>query len=203
MKAFGENLKELRIASGLSQEKLAKQLDITVKSIQRYEKGFTPDTYILIKLAKFFNVSTDYLLGVQSYIKQLDEKEDKLKGKNGYNELYSNYLKCINNYEITKEETYYWINLVDGCIGGQTQYEGWADSEHKLEIRRLRPINPKIEVERCARVIGRHMVINSLLDVIIFCEYGGEAIIRKDICEKYLPEFLKDFIVESHTLNSL
>ena len=37
MNGFGERLKELRLAAGLSQEKLANQLQSTAKSIQRYE----------------------------------------------------------------------------------------------------------------------------------------------------------------------
>ena len=60
---FGDRLKELRLVAGLSQEKLANQLQITVKSIQRYESGYRPDTYALVKLATYFNVTTDYLLG--------------------------------------------------------------------------------------------------------------------------------------------
>lgn len=27
-----------------------------------------------------------------------------------------------------------------------------------------------------------------------FLNYGGQAIVSEDICEKYLPEFLQDFI---------
>ena len=63
MNGFGKRLKELRVAAGLSQEKLANQLQVTVKSIQRYESGYRPDTYVLVQLATYFNVSADYLLG--------------------------------------------------------------------------------------------------------------------------------------------
>lgn len=197
MESFAKKIKELRVAAGLTQENLARQLEVTIKSIQRYEGGYRPDTHALVKLATFFIVSADYLLGLKGYKEEIEEREYKLKGEDGYNQLYSHYLKCLNNYEIKKNATYFWINLKDDYIGGQTQWEGWADDKYKLEIRRLRPVEPKEAIETCTRVIGKPMVINSELDAAIFLIYGGEAIVRDDICEQYLPEFLKDFVRES------
>lgn len=194
MKGFGERLRELRLATGLSQEKLANQLQITVKSIQRYESGYRPDTYALAKLATYFNVSTDYLLGLKCYKESIKERKEKLKGEDGYSELYSNYLNCLNNYEIMKDKTYYWIELEDDHIGGQTEWIGWFNEERTLEIRRLRPVKPKGAIEMCTRINGKPMVINSQMDAIFFLIYGGQAIVRENICEKYLPEFLQDFI---------
>ena len=57
-------LRFLRNEKGESLEKIAKYLSVTVQTISNYETGkrdMTPDT--LIKLAEYFNVSTDYLLG--------------------------------------------------------------------------------------------------------------------------------------------
>ena len=197
MEPFAKKIKELRVAAGLTQENLARQLEVTMKSIQRYEGGYRPDTYALVKLATFFNVPADYLLGLKGYKEEIEEREYKLKGEDGYNQLYSHYLKCLNNYEIKKDEMYFWINLKDDYIGGQTQWVGWADNKYKLEIRRLRPVKPKEAIETCTQVMGKPMVINSELDATVFLIYGGEAIVRADICEQYLPEFSKDFIRES------
>lgn len=201
MNGFRERLKELRLAAGLSQEKLANQLQITVKSIQRYESGYRPDTYALVKLATYFNVSTDYLLGLKSYKESIKERKEILKGEDGYSELYSNYLNCLNNYEIVEDTTYYWIELEDNYIGGQTKWIGWFNEERTLEIRRLRPVKPKGAIEMCTRVNGKPMVINSQMDAMVFLIYGGQAIVREDICEKYLPEFLQDFIGPNPELN--
>lgn len=194
MDGFGERLRELRLAVGISQEKLAEQLQITVKSIQRYEKGYRPDTYALVKLATYFNVSTDYLLGLKSYKEFLEERKQKLQGADGYSELYSNYVKCLNNYEIKEDATYYWIELEDDYMGGQTEWIGWFDEERTLEIRRLRPVKPKEAIAACTRVIGKPMIINSQIDALVFLIYGGQAIVREDICKKYLPEFMKEHI---------
>ncbi|MCR1952935.1 helix-turn-helix domain-containing protein [Clostridium sp. DSM 100503] len=61
---FGDRLKELREKHGLTQEQLAKILNITRPTIAGYEtKGKQPDYEKLKILADFFNVSIDYLLG--------------------------------------------------------------------------------------------------------------------------------------------
>lgn len=67
---LGEKLQLLRKAKGLSQEQLAVELGLTRQAISRWELNDTlPDTENVIRLARFFGVSTDYLL--------LDEVEGK------------------------------------------------------------------------------------------------------------------------------
>lgn len=57
-------LKELRKQRGISQLKLAMDLSMNQNSISRYESGTREADYAtLIKLADYFNVSIDYLLG--------------------------------------------------------------------------------------------------------------------------------------------
>lgn len=56
-------LKELRKARGISQLKLALDLNMNQNSISRYEKGVREADYkTLIALADYFQVSVDYLL---------------------------------------------------------------------------------------------------------------------------------------------
>ena len=58
-------LKQLRTESGLSQKQLAAELDTTNSSVCDWECGRSePDIATLNKIAKYFNVSTDYLLGL-------------------------------------------------------------------------------------------------------------------------------------------
>ncbi len=64
MKEIGKRLKFLRKEMGISQEKLAKILDTTQSSINRYENGQTePSVEIFRKYADVFDVSLDYLFG--------------------------------------------------------------------------------------------------------------------------------------------
>lgn len=203
MDLFGKKVRELRTAAGLSQEKLADQLGIAEKTVQRYEKGLRPDTYGLAKLASFFNVSADYLLGLSGYERQMQERESRLRGAKGYSRLYAHYLKCRNDYEITEGADYYWIELGDGHMGGQTQWVGWADKEHRLELRALRPVKPREAVALCTEVSGKPMVLNSQTDAEVFRIYGGQAIVREDICKAWLPEFLEVSVAENPELAAL
>ncbi|MBO5323637.1 MAG: helix-turn-helix transcriptional regulator [Oscillospiraceae bacterium] len=57
-------LKEIRRKRGISQVKLAMELNTTQNTISRYETGDRePGIAELIKIADYFNVSVDYLLG--------------------------------------------------------------------------------------------------------------------------------------------
>ena len=58
-------LKMLRKKLGISQLKLAMDLDMNQNSISRYENGVRQADYVtLIKLANYFDVSVDYLLEI-------------------------------------------------------------------------------------------------------------------------------------------
>ena len=68
MKEFNERLKELRTLKNLSQEQLAKETGISSTAICYYETGQrVPNANVIIVLAKYFNVSSDYLLGLNDY----------------------------------------------------------------------------------------------------------------------------------------
>ena len=57
-------LKELRKKKGITQLRLATELNTTQNTINRYETGeHEPGIAELIKLADYFNVSVDYLIG--------------------------------------------------------------------------------------------------------------------------------------------
>ncbi|EIS9524135.1 helix-turn-helix transcriptional regulator [Clostridioides difficile] len=61
---IGEKLKQLRIKNNLKQSDLAKILDVTQGAIGMYENDQrTPPAESIVKLAEYFNVTTDYLLG--------------------------------------------------------------------------------------------------------------------------------------------
>jgi transcriptional regulator with XRE-family HTH domain len=57
-------LKELRKSRGISQQRLAIELNTTQNTISRYETGEREADYAtLIAIADYFDVSIDYLLG--------------------------------------------------------------------------------------------------------------------------------------------
>ena len=62
---FGLTLKNLRKKKNLSQEQVAKRLNLTKSSIGGYENNIiTPSLEILKEFAILFNTSADYLLGL-------------------------------------------------------------------------------------------------------------------------------------------
>lgn len=65
-KKFGENLRILRLDKKLGQNELAKALGLSNASISYWENGKQePSASALFKLAQFFDVSIDFLLGLE------------------------------------------------------------------------------------------------------------------------------------------
>lgn len=65
MEKVGEKIRKLREETGTSQQKIADLLGVTRQSLSLYEKGErTINVESLGKLAEFFGVSADYLLGL-------------------------------------------------------------------------------------------------------------------------------------------
>ena len=59
-------MKELRLEKGLSIKELSNAFGVTVRAVQRWETGENvPSVDTIIDIAKHFEVSTDYLLGVE------------------------------------------------------------------------------------------------------------------------------------------
>ncbi len=64
---IADRLKALREAKAFTQADLAKKLGITRSSVNAWELGISiPSTQYIVELAFLFDVSTDYLLGVDS-----------------------------------------------------------------------------------------------------------------------------------------
>ncbi|MES5925678.1 helix-turn-helix transcriptional regulator [Bacillus cereus group sp. MG9] len=62
-------IKELRIAKGWTQKSLAEKLDVSSQVISNWERAYTsPNQEDLIKLAKVFNVTIDYILSSDKII---------------------------------------------------------------------------------------------------------------------------------------
>lgn len=69
-----DRLKMLRQKMNLTQKQLGKKLGLSNKTISNYENGDRqPDNETLLKLAEFFGVSVNYLLGETDNPKLLDD----------------------------------------------------------------------------------------------------------------------------------
>ncbi len=68
MKLFGERLKELRTGKGLTQKQLAAVMNVSGNAVHAWESDKQePSLSALVRLAEYFDVSADYLLGRTDY----------------------------------------------------------------------------------------------------------------------------------------
>lgn len=64
---FGENFKKLRKSRNITQKELGAKIGLSKAVVSKYENGMGYPTYdVLIRIAQYFGVTTDYLLGVAS-----------------------------------------------------------------------------------------------------------------------------------------
>lgn len=74
---FPERLKELRKETGLTQKQIAEKLNTSQQNYAKWETNkANPTRAILEKLASFFGVTTDYLLGNSNYKTEIPEGEE-------------------------------------------------------------------------------------------------------------------------------
>ena len=65
-KKIGQIIKKLRIEKGISQMQLAKEIGCAQKAIDSWEKSINePKASYIINLAKFFNITCDFILGLE------------------------------------------------------------------------------------------------------------------------------------------
>ncbi|MEH7502921.1 helix-turn-helix transcriptional regulator [Neobacillus drentensis] len=94
---FGQKLKQLLEKENLKPEELAKNIQFTKSVIWSYENGTKePSTRHLIRLADYFNVSTDYLL--------CREKQISVNLENLVNDNNQKYLFRIESKELSSNE---------------------------------------------------------------------------------------------------
>lgn len=85
---IGNQIKHLRDEKDMSQLSLSVKLGVSQESVSLYERNLaSPSAEILVKIAEVFNVSVDYLLGL-----------DSVKKRVGANELDSFEVSLLSNY---------------------------------------------------------------------------------------------------------
>jgi len=76
----GDNIRKLRVAAGLSQYDLSRCLNIHPAAISGWERGIrNPDLGMVSKIAEYFNVSTDFILGKEGSAEELASIPEDLK----------------------------------------------------------------------------------------------------------------------------
>lgn len=88
MSVFGERLRQLRTERDLTGTELGQELDLTRSGISSYEvRGSFPDEAMLKRIAAYFNVSVDYLVGFSDERQPIVIEETRLFTVRLVNEL--------------------------------------------------------------------------------------------------------------------
>ena len=89
---YGERLKKARKERKLSQEEVGELLNISISNISKYEnEELEPNIQTLKELCKIYNVSADYIIGIEeqyqvneiTYIKEKTKNKKEIKIRKG------------------------------------------------------------------------------------------------------------------------
>lgn len=104
---FCTKLKELRKQNKMTQNDLALILNVKGATVNRYEKGVNEPAFdTLVSIANYFNVTTDYLLGVET------SKEEVAPEFSAEQLQVVNLVKKLNNKELEKVYNYL-LGIID------------------------------------------------------------------------------------------
>ena len=97
---LSETLKELRTQKKVTQEDMANFLNIKRQTYSAYERGVSlPDINALTKMAEFFGVTTDYLLGFRKSSPNESIVSEKMQFLiDSYSDLNEDELKKVKEY---------------------------------------------------------------------------------------------------------
>lgn len=120
---FCNRLKDLREEAKISQSYLAKQLYVSQQTVAKWELNkTTPNPDMLIKIADYFDVTVDYLIGRNEF--SIDSSREVL--------LPSDNKKVLNYYNRLNQEDKEWI--IGKMIDAYRQYNKNKDMETASEL---------------------------------------------------------------------
>ena len=129
-------IKELRKKRGLMQQRLASELGITQQMLSKYERDVTLiKVDVLKKIAKYFNVTTDYLLGVS------DVKRD-LQRQMIMNETLDKYYDLV---EVYKELGPYDQEMIWSIIQVVKRTSDRRKSNNSTEVKEQKRVDKNVE----------------------------------------------------------
>lgn len=117
MKVFGERLKDLRVKRNLTQDEFGLIFDppLAQSTVGTYERGVRqPSLENLVVIANYFNVTTDYLLGITDEFTTINTfKEENPKE---LREFLNKNKVLFNGSELNEEEKHRMIDILTGLF---------------------------------------------------------------------------------------
>lgn len=196
--SLGERLTDLRVSKGITQEELAEQLGISRTAISNYENidncnKKTIDHLTLVKLAKYYGVSANYLLGFTENLKETaysdlhlsDDAIAVLKSQKFNNRLISEIL--------THPEFAEFIDDIEIFVQGYVQYR-FNKLNAEVQIKRIQLEASRQfynDVQQTDRDLYEKATAKGLIEESDFFAYKTQEILKrmlKDLREKHKHE---------------
>lgn len=201
MKFIGEKIKEIRLAFGMNKTQFSQILNISKKTLDNYENDkILPKERFISNLMSQFKISNEYIEGKSKFFNELAMKNVLDLPEETANKYYANYILLIKNRPTEDcKDIYYMILTSNGEIGGYTEFFDFVDPDNGNfdEIRILRPLSAKTINTSYFQDL---MIINKKEDIILYFKFAEKALVKKEICEKYLRQYCEPIIVSNDHL---
>ncbi len=113
IQTIGTQIAKLRKDKNITQEELAKNLDVSAQAVSKWENGGAPDIEMMPKIADYFDVSIDILFGKkientevaftqQAYLERLDAVQREMSANSM--RVYNDTIKSLVALEFTDDE---------------------------------------------------------------------------------------------------
>ena len=159
---LGERIKKLRRAADMTQEGLAEYLGVSVSAVSQWENGrIMPDLLQIPVLANMFDVTTDYLLGVdvetkEKQIDEIAERANELSMNAHFQEADALFVEGLKKFPNS-------FKLMDGHLNGLFyRYHETSGEEQAALYREITALGEKIAAE-CPDSRIRYSAIHTLL----------------------------------------
>ena len=154
-KKFGNKLKELRKSKGLSQENLAKELNISRTTIGRFESGeILPNAQTIKELCEVLNIYSTELFEMDYKIENKSDIKNPFKADylymyfNAYNYRTGKFGKGKYKLEIKEYPNYIQVNMID-LIDNKIYTSGYMLSDDNacfIVLENYKPNNARLEI---------------------------------------------------------
>lgn len=102
---IGKNIRNLRMQNNINQNDLAQYIGVSKSTMSNYERNYsTPDPDTLIKLAKYFNVSIDFLFDYENSSNSNLAKESSIYNQSSYTGISKDEINVLKYYNRLNDE---------------------------------------------------------------------------------------------------
>lgn len=211
MSKFKERLQFLKKSSGKTQTEIARDLGITPQALSYYMNGREPTFDILIKIAQYFDVTTDYLIGLAdspnqeqadfAYSAGLTDKAVKSLADNPLLVIFINYLSATeyNQKFISSLLDYISMStcyLYDDCVLKASEMGAYVPQStlyHALQTKIMRMNDPSISDRDSYNyyyTVSENTLFNTIRDISADIRQSSDFY---SLWQEYYIPFLKQY----------